>query len=52
MMGLPDIVFVNICGRNEFFLNFATKELVKIPILFPKKSNLGPIKARKGQKLN
>ena len=32
-MGLPEIDFVLICGRNEFFLNFAKKELVKTPIL-------------------
>ena len=33
-----------ICGRNQFFLNFDTKKLVKIPILSPKQWNLGPIK--------
>ncbi len=55
-MGLPKIpvfcpVLFYICGRNEFS-NFATKELVKIPIMFPKKSNLGTIKVIKGPKLN
>ena len=32
---------------KEFFFNFARKKLVKIPILSPKKSNLGSIKSKK-----
>ena len=47
----PKSILFYIFGRNEFFLNFATKELVNIPILVPKKANLGPIK-KKGPKLN
>ena len=31
----PKSFLFYIFSRNEFFLNFATKELVKIPILFP-----------------
>ena len=47
----PKSILFYICGRNEFFLNFATiAELVKILILFPKKSNLEPIKSKKRAK--
>ena len=44
-MGLPKIDFVLYLRKKGF--NFARKKSVKIPIFYPKKSNLGPIESNK-----
>ena len=41
-ISLPEIDFVNICGRMEFLINFARKKLVKISIFILKSRTWDP----------
>ena len=50
--GLPKIDFVLYLRKKGIFIKFCYKEIDKIPIFSPKKSNLGNIKVRKEPKLN